>query len=373
MLMIVGLVLFIIVSLAIHFSKGTKNGPMENENFDVQPIKKFVDGCIERLAKDAIKLLGDQGGYIYKSQGGSVIDYQESDETVTFKMHAGSMVSYNILPPKFKVGPYESSIPEYPWNVFPYDISSDEKTFKGYFGISHFPPLNESEGINSFQQQIEWFIDENIQKCIGSFESFRDLSIEADFDEISTSIFIGNTNLNVRSKIPITIKNIQTGGQAKLDEFSTTLNIGLKEFHEFIKSAIREDISNIEYDLGKITNDRFEVEVMRETDGDDIIRISDKNSRILDEPLTYHFARKNRFPALFYTKEYNNEFQMMQSLVLNDILKNDLEALDPDEDELFFSSSPSFPLTLDVPSLDIRLEVSDGKLTDYQNINIISR
>ena len=127
MLMIVGLVLFIVISLVLYLSKsavkkqGQQNIKKTHESaIETQPIKEFVVKCLDKLAKDAIVLLGRQGGYIYTSQGGTLIDYQETDEGIFFVKHDGMNVAYNILPPKFAIPPYSSDVPDYPWITFPY-------------------------------------------------------------------------------------------------------------------------------------------------------------------------------------------------------------------------------------------------------------
>src|SRR3989338_2677463 len=87
MLMIVGLVLFITISLVLYLSKsaikkhsqqGVKD--IQGTAMDSRPIKEFIEKCLDKLAKDALILLGRQGGQIYTSQGGTTVDYSDTDE-----------------------------------------------------------------------------------------------------------------------------------------------------------------------------------------------------------------------------------------------------------------------------------------------------
>ena len=144
MLMIIGLVLFIIVSLVLYLSKSAvKKQSQQNIKkiqetaIDTSSIKEFVQKCLDKLAKDALVLLGRQGGYIYASQGGPLVDHQATDEGLFFVKYNNLNVAYNILAPRFAVPPYSSEIPDYPWPTFPYrTAASNAEVFEGFFGIS---------------------------------------------------------------------------------------------------------------------------------------------------------------------------------------------------------------------------------------------
>ncbi|MBI2659309.1 hypothetical protein HYX05_04405, partial [Candidatus Woesearchaeota archaeon] len=142
MLMIIGLVLFIIVSLVLYLSKSAVKKQsqqtikrVQETAVDTSSMKEFVSKCLDKLAKDALVLLGKQGGYIYTSQGGPLVDYQPTDEGLFFVKYNSLNVAYNILPPRFAVSPYASEIPDYPWTTFPYrPAASNAEVFEGFFG-----------------------------------------------------------------------------------------------------------------------------------------------------------------------------------------------------------------------------------------------
>src|SRR3989338_9739612 len=52
--------------------------------FDVQPVKNFVTECLSATSKNGLMLLGRQGGYLFRSQGGLLIDYSDTDEGLFF-------------------------------------------------------------------------------------------------------------------------------------------------------------------------------------------------------------------------------------------------------------------------------------------------
>ena len=152
MLMIVGIALFILVSLVLYLSKSAIKKQSERNvkgiqdtSIEPQPIKEYITKCLDKTAKDAVVLLGKQGGFLYQSQGGTLIDFRDDDEGKYFIKYNNLNVAYNILPPKFNIPSasphFFSSVWEYPWITFPYKTESNDQTFYGYFGTQNIPPL----------------------------------------------------------------------------------------------------------------------------------------------------------------------------------------------------------------------------------------
>ena len=381
MLMIVGLVLFIIISLVLYLSKSAvKKQSQQNikksqeSSIDTQPIKELVSGCIDKLAKDAIVLLGRQGGYIYSTQRGTLIDYADTDEGLFFVKNNKLNVAYNILPPRFAAPPYSSESPDYPWHTFPYRTAdSNEEIFDGFFGISNMPPLNSSEGPNSIQTQIETFIDSNMAECT-HLKTFEKQGYEIIMQPSKTSVNIGSGGVSIKSKIQITINNPKTNEIFNLQDFSDNVNIRLKDVYFFAKEMVENDIKNIKFDIDDPRNDRDSIRVKtfkNAFSSDDIIIVTDEESLIYGKPFEYIFARKNRNPALYYIR--NNVFQFPSGFMITyaDLLQNSiLRAEDPDEDDYTFTITPQLPRLLNAPQINFKVEVSDGRLSDYQIITV---
>lgn len=381
MLMILGLVLFIVISLVLYLSKSAvkkqsqQNIKKSQESIvEIQPIKEFAVKCLDKLSKDAVLLLGRQGGYIYSSQGGTLIDYQETDEGLFFVSHDGMKVAYNILPPKFAIPPYASDVPDYPWKTFPYKTStSNAEIFEGFFGISNIPPLNSSEGPNSIQVQIESFIDSNIAGCIDS-SIFEKQGLEIQMQQPKTSVAIGSGNIAVATSMPILISNPATKEYAELKDFSATLDIGLRDIYFFAKNIIENDIKDIKFNMSSVENNKgsLRIKVIKDVfSSDDMAIITDDKSLINGKPYEYIFARKNRAPALHYIRntelEFPHNFEIKQSALLKNYA---LKAEDPDEDAYQFAITPELPKMLNIPQIKFKVEVSDGQFSDYQVITV---
>ena len=379
MLMIVGLTLFIVVSLVLYLSKSAvKKQSQQNIKrtqesvVDAPSIREFVVKCLDKLAKDAIVLIGKQGGYIYSSQGGTLVDYADTDEGLFFVKHNGLNVAYNILPPRFAAPPYSSEVPDYPWPAFPYKTpASNAEIYEGFFGISNIPPLNSSEGPNSIQTQIESFIDNNIANC-ADFKIFEKQGFEVSMEPAKTSVIIGSGDISIKSKLPITITNTATKETSKLNDFSDNMNIRIKDIYFFVKELIDSDIKNIKFDLGdkKNSKDNINIKIIsNKFSNDDIVIITDGQQLVNGAPFEYTFSRRNRAPALYYFKKSTLSFPQGYIINQTDLLQNSkLKAEDPDEDNYTFTITPSPPKKLEVPQVKFKIEVSDGSLSDYQII-----
>ena len=388
MFMIIGLLLFIIIGLALYLSKSTiKKQSKESIKkiqeipIDVQPIKEFVTRCLDKLAKDAIILIGRQGGYIYKSQGGTLADYMKTDEGTLFLKYDGNDITYNILPPKFAAQSYSSQIPDYPWIIFPYEDASSNMKFNGFFGINNMPPLTYLKGSNSMQTQIESFVDNNIESC-ADFSVFEKQGYSIVMNPAKTSVVISNNDVSVKSKIPITVTNSATNELTQLEDFSAILNVRLKNTHLFTKELINNDIKNIKFDIGGSGYGRDFLSanlVENVLHNDDLVVVTDEKSLINGNPFEYVFARRNRAPALHYIRPNIISFPRGYLINETDLLQNNtLNVDDPDEDNytlnIFigeFGTQPAqFPKKLDAPQIKFRIEVSDGQLSDYQVITV---
>ncbi len=390
MLMIVGLVIFITISLVLYLYKSTarkfsqqtiKNS--QEASLDSQSLKDFVTGCINNLAKDAVVLLGKQGGYIYTSQGGTLDDYDDLYEGNFFVKHNGHNVAYNILSFKNRNMPpiYHSEIPEYPWLTFPYEAAdSTIEIFKGpIFGFSGMPPLFFGQP-HSIQNQIGTFIDNKITSC-ADFSMFESQGYEVEMSNISTSVTIGSSDISINSIIPTKVTNTNTKQTFEMREFSTELDIRLEQIYSFISRLIDEDTTNITFSITDAQNNRDSMKVAASELGrDDLITVIDEKSLINGQPYRYIFARKNRAPALYYIRSNTLTFDASKTQIVEaELLSgNTLKAEDPDEDPLVFKifigesgqTEADFPAPLNPPQTKFRIDVSDGDLSDYQIITV---
>ncbi len=390
MLMIVGIVMFMAIGLILYLSKTIikKSGQalekkIQTAALEPQPIKEFVASCLDKLSKDALVLLGKQGGYLYTSQGGTLIPFSDSDEGVFFIKNNGLNIVYNIKPIYLQVPlPYSTSIPEYPWATFPYGpINQNTKAFNGIFGINAMPPLNKSQGPHSIQAQIEAFIDSNMETCL-DFSIFRNQGYDIQSSKSKTKVLIGARDVSIASEIPLKITNNNTQEKTELKDFLTVLDVRLSEMYYFAKEIIEKDVGQITFDIKDPANNKnyFNIKV---TDNihqkDDLISIEDGQSLVYGQPFEYAFGRKNMAPALYHIRNPVIVLPPNYIIYQEDILQDsELKAEDPDEDTPIITikaqlSNPDLPTILDRPQIKFKIEANDGLLSDYQIITVNRR
>ncbi len=362
-ILIVVLVLVTISGLVIYLAKSgiqerTKINIEKTQEIttELQPITALVSNCLNGLAKDAILLIGKQAGYIYTSQGGTLNDYSDSDKGNLFIKYNDVNVGYNIVPPigSFDDGSrvYSAYLPVYPWKIFPYkddtSYGDSNRIYKGYFGRNKMPLLTKDNGLHSIQSNIESYVDKNIIKCL-DFSLFENQGYKIKTDTPKSDAIIGNKDLTVNLILPLNIIHQKMKLNAELNEFSTIVNIRLKDIYFFTEELINNDISDIKFDIDADTNnkDSMTIELIKDVNNkDDIVIITEHNSLVYGNPYQYIFARKNRAPALHYIKSGSTP-------------PYSPKAEDPDED------SYTFTTTITTPP---KVEVSDGLLIDYQDI-----
>ena len=354
--------------------------------FDVQPVNNFVTECLSATSKNGLKLLGQQGGYLFKSQGGPLIDYPETDEGIFFIKNENAKIVYNILNPRFSIGKHIPTIPNYPWKTFPYaDESRTTERFQGKsaFGFNNFPPIKSLFGQNSMQRQLIAYTENNIDQCL-DFSIFESQGISVTKGKKEVNVDINENDVVFRMSYEMVVENLVSGEKTALNNFLARHKVRLGKLHNFINNLIESDISNIKFNiLNNTGQDSFEIDIKKDAyNNDDLIIITDKESILGNLPYKYYFARKNRNPALFYLApeqitlpaldEETGEFTIIKNETL--IGNQKLIALDPDEDFIgngSFSITPTPPVSLSFQRVEFKVDVTDSSLEDYQIMTVL--
>ena len=391
--LILGIVLIIIVTMLILVGRQTVKKTSRQEtidaqeaSFDIQPINNFVTECLSIVSKDGLKKIGNQGGYLFTSQGGTLIDYRDTDEGKFFVNYENSRVVYNIFKPRFPLLHYFPDIPSYPWKTFPYtDATMTTEIFEvqDIFGVNTMPPLNRSFGSHSMKTQLETFIEKNIDACL-DFSVFKDFNFTKQESEVEVDL--NENDVTIKMEYPIIIRNLVSGETTQLKDFLVKHEVRLGKLHKFVNQLIERDISDINFSISDGSKDNFRVDIINDVfNNDDLIIITDRESFLDNSFYKYSFSRKNRNPAIYYLAPETITLPKFEpgtfnfTIITNDTLitnyPEDLKALDPDEDIIElndFSITPDTPKTIGcLTPFDFKVEVTDGELTDYQDITVI--
>ena len=206
-------------------------------------VESYVNTCAEREFLNALRLLGKQGGVIYKNQGGNY-EIQLSDMNV--KYIADSSTGINILyaitlPTTINIVDYFNPDYPYPWVCFPYldvsggksknmndacDFDEGKKSFESIdFGSSVLVPLKRNDGTNSIQETLETYLNNNISKCL-DFEPLEKQGLKVIPGTVQTSINILPDSVVLTINMPTTIIRPRTNEEFHINTY--TLNQGIR-------------------------------------------------------------------------------------------------------------------------------------------------
>lgn len=373
---IIGLVLIVVVGLLYYLSTLSSEGEIEEEarstekiKPELQAVENFVTQCLEVTAKEGLTLLGKQGGYIYRSQGGVLVDFREDDEGLFYIKKGENLVSYSIFPLRQNIGNYYFDAPEYPYIGFPSEGP------EGLFGINTLPTLNQ------MKSNLKNYIENNLADCIDDFQSFTEYDITgSDFDVV---VEIARSDVTFNLKYPLQVVSKINQDTVNLDNFFIKENVRLQKIREVVNNLIERDNRDIEFDISNPTSlePGFNVDIARSlVENDDLITITDTDSLVNGRAFEFSFSRQNRRPALHQIDDSGFTFDgtiIEMEDVLSILGVNTLDELpvsDPDEDVVFqYSIYPVPPRQLSSTgesiSFEIRVDDEEG-LRDYQVITI---
>lgn len=388
----------------------------------VQPVKDYIQSCLDVTTSTALELLGRQGGVLYRHQGGLTPNVQPQDKGSRFIEYDGLNVSYVILRPTQDIGPLSiAQPPNYPYRTFPYLFKNDdEKTgevvrrrTEGYFGDYQLAPLYKP-GKDSIQEQLESFINVTLPRCT-DWQTFQPQGLSIVAGEPSATVLIAENLTQIETEQAFTvvvdwqvnITDLATGGATSLERFSLSYPVHLAKFYHFVQQLVSDEISNSTFDPRSVSTPATPIEVMKDVyqnpvdqSTDDLIVVRDTASFLRGKPLEFRILRKDRIPALVWINQTDLDkhrfiasigyCEALESIFFSGselVIKNALEpagvsqwqatvtAIDPDEDNVTFTTEPQTPakLSVDFAGQDFNLyvRVSDGgAVTDFQILKV---
>jgi hypothetical protein len=388
---ILGVVIVIIVGFVLFSSRYTQQKKSETEirksrqaTFDLTPIQTHIKGCIKKVTEDGLTYITKQGGYIFGSQGGTLMDFSPSNEGLFFVKDGDDIVPYAIYPPQFiepHPATYFSTPPYYPSVCFPYEISgltcnTSQEDNSGFFGSNNLKPLDGQE--HSIRSQLTKYMEDNIMNCI-DFSIFEMQGFEVLAGEMLVDVTLARRNVVTSLTLPLEITKVVTDETTNLEEFSSIVDVRMSDLHNFVNNLIEQDITDVNFNIDHSQNDvdgfSVSVQEVNNNQGDDIVTVTDSLSRIKGQEVKFRFARHNRAPALHYIPQCLTPPCTFAST--NDVSEDDFvdqtdaipDASDPDGD----GTTISFELvTYGTPPKDYaRIKAFDGFLEDFQDVEII--
>lgn len=279
----------------------------------VQPIKDAVNNCLKLTSKDAIVALGKQGGYLYQDQGGPIATPSTKEAGETYVDYENARTKYLVDEPQGTVGKlFYTTSPEYPWELFPYvDGSYAQTQYYGYYGINQLPALYKPYK-DSIQEQIETFVQNNINTCI-KWDAYPALEITSGQPNVTLYIANDTGQITTEESVyltmnwPIMIREKNSNTTTAINEFGTALNIPLAKIYYNITKILSRDVQDITYEPKSEGN--YVVTIIKQNQ-DSLVFVKFVGVRVDDKPYEFRFARHTRLPALHLIKELKTELNL---------------------------------------------------------------
>ena len=190
------------------------------EDIPVQfrPIRSYVEDCLTSLAKEAVKKIGAQGGYINPKEFGIITSAATPTESDGLLFSPDS--NLNIPYWWYLKGPNDCH-----GNCL---FSSQKPRLKRKSG---------SRSDNSIESQIDWYISDNLKTCLNDFQPFKEQGYTIESKEPEVTTIISESDVGVYLKYPLNIKIQNTTN--KISDFYTSLPLNLLRIYE-----LAQDITN---------------------------------------------------------------------------------------------------------------------------------
>ncbi len=237
--MIVGIVLLLFTSIVIYIrqvSIGKRSSPIESiykVPEEAQPIYDYVAACVRDKTKEAIIILGEQGGYIYPEEYGVLGDFIEpTDATgLQFSNHQNYVIPYWLFM-KDK-------------NACLNNCAYDSKQ----------PLLKRSQKgtvDGSIESQIDVYLNENLDSCFDNFKEFKERGYQITVTETpDATTYITDGDVAVNLEIPITIR--RGDSEVTIYKVTTHTQVDLKGMYELASEITQKETENALFEWQMIT------------------------------------------------------------------------------------------------------------------------
>ena len=168
-----------------------------------EPINTFTENCLSSIGKEALILIGDQGGYIHPDLVGK---YSSSNPTETDGLEINSL-----------------NIPYWHYNKAP---NSDNKI--SFASLQ--PPLASTSSELSIQSQLERYSEEHLPACLRNYAHFAEQGFKITSEEPEVTVIVRDNTVGFWLQMEVDAKL----GDAKttIEQFYTPLPLNFKRYYD---------------------------------------------------------------------------------------------------------------------------------------------
>ncbi len=198
---------FIIIGIIILFSVGIYSylrvqgvSPVDMFQPKSPPVVAFVEACLEQTAEDAIKAMGDQGGYI-------------------------------VLPPPIALNParHVSLVP---------GVGGEFAPKVPYW---YFEGRTEIPGIEYMEYEVEMYINDNLGYCLNGFEQMGDEYVVTELSNYSADVVFADRETIVGLDYGIEIRPRGKDEVTERERFLVRMDVKVKRMWELAKEVLEAE------------------------------------------------------------------------------------------------------------------------------------
>ncbi|MBI5398000.1 hypothetical protein HZB03_00920 [Candidatus Woesearchaeota archaeon] len=219
------LIFYIRSQIVLAGVEATFRPKIEEVPLEAQPIKIFVEDCMAKTVKQALKQLSLRGGYIdpwdAELSGKAMIVGIEPTESdmITFFPGGNLTVPYWL---------YHAS-------------SNDCK--KNCKAGSNRPALYKTAGDNSIESQIDKFVNRHLATCLGGFSQFKEQGFTFQIlGEPKTDAHVTDKDVAVLVTYPLSVG--RAGRVTDVQKYFTSVPVKLKQVYELASEIVNIEAEN---------------------------------------------------------------------------------------------------------------------------------
>lgn len=267
-------------------------------------VSDYVTSCLRLTATEGMRLLGEQGGVLYHSQGGTKPDFQVTQRKTEFLLKDTTRVAYaaslnpeveiEYAPDSLDGGVISNRPPEYPWTHFPKNPYTGDISYyaNAVLGWKRLPPLEQAP--NSMRKALQNFTDNNIQQCT-RWERFEEKGVQIEAGIPKTKVTFAEDTI-FETEWVIEVRDTTTNTSSEIRNYQTVLPIRFRQMYARVSDMLERELGNFKYNISQQSGITFE----NKEDEGTLSRFADKQSMLEDKPYEFWIALPNRPPALAY-------------------------------------------------------------------------
>lgn len=214
--------IFYIRGQVVDTLEGSTLPEAEEVPLEAQPIKIYVENCMDRIAKEAIQKMALHGGYVEpENEVISGIDFTQTLEP-TESDGVELMIPGMFIP--------------YWWYL---------ETPNNCQGNCQFntlrPQLYKKDSPYSVESQLDAYINRELPRCIDNFKPFVEQGFEFNIlGDVSTDLRVGEDDITVLVDYPI--ETVKEDRKTEISKYYTKIDLDLKRIFNMATDIINEEI-----------------------------------------------------------------------------------------------------------------------------------